>query len=85
MKKLLCAVTLYLMGISACALFIATKSGHVQSSNLKYYLRSYQIQLHMDTLWLYDADKLVGVHIDRDTGMIRHGTYIDSLIWADNQ
>lgn len=53
--------------------------------NVQHYLRSYQIQLNMDTMWLYDADKLVGMHIDRDTGMVKHGAYIDSLIWSDNQ
>lgn len=50
--------------------------------NVQHYLRDYQLEYHNDTLWIYDADRLVGMHIDTS---VYHGNFIDSTILLDNQ
>jgi hypothetical protein len=47
------------------------------------YLRDYQLNYYMDTVWVYDGDRLVGSHIDSINGL-NHGKFIDSIILADN-
>jgi hypothetical protein len=42
-------------------------------------IRDYQIDLHMDTVWLYDGERLVG----RFTNT-RYDSQLDSLILKDN-
>lgn len=42
-------------------------------------LRDYQISLHMDTVWLYDGDRLVGSYISNWKNQM------DSFIVEDNQ
>jgi hypothetical protein len=51
------------------------------SSNNPLKSSDYQIELHMDTIWIYDGDRLVGSHVDTAA---RHGQWIDSLILNDN-
>lgn len=43
-------------------------------------LRDYQIDLHMDTVWIYDHDRLVG----RFTNTTWNSQY-DSIIMKDNE
>lgn len=42
-------------------------------------LRDYQIDLHMDTVWIYDGDRLVGRYISNWKNQM------DSIILADNE
>lgn len=49
--------------------------------NVQYYLKDYQIELHNDTIKIFDGDRLVGTHIDKN---YLHGVFFDSLILADN-
>jgi hypothetical protein len=41
--------------------------------------RDYQIRLHMDTVWVYDVDSLVGMYITK------WNTKLDSIIMKDNK
>jgi len=47
--------------------------------------RDYQLEYHLDTLWIYDGERLVGTHINTDTSAYIHGTFIDTTIMNDNQ
>lgn len=49
--------------------------------NTQTYLRDYQIELYMDTIWIYDADRLVGTIVDP---MHQFGPALDSIMLADN-
>lgn len=51
----------------------------------KQQITDYQINLHNDTLWLYDGNRLVGTHIDDNSGVLKHGAFLDSLITNDNK
>lgn len=48
-------------------------------------ITDYQINLHNDTLFLYDGSRLVGTHIDNGRGALQHGAFIDSVITNDNK
>ena len=52
--------------------------------NAQHYLRDYQLEYHNDTLWIYDADRLVGTHIDTSLDGINHGSFIDTTVLNDN-
>ena len=52
--------------------------------NVQKYLRDYQLEYHNDTLWIYDADRLVGIHIDYSSDGINHGEFIDVTVLKDN-
>lgn len=47
--------------------------------NAQNYLRDYQIELHLDTVWLYDADRLVATFINTSWD-----SKLDSVIMKDN-
>ena len=49
------------------------------AGNAQSYLRDYQIELHMDTVWLYDGDRLVGQFINSNPD-----SKLDSIILKDN-
>lgn len=51
--------------------------------NVQQYKRDYQFEYHYDTLWIYDADRLVSRLVDT-TGEVSYGHKIDSVILADN-
>ena len=48
--------------------------------NVQTYLQDYQIRLHMDTVWVYDYDRLVGTFIND-----KWDSKLDSIILNDNQ
>lgn len=52
--------------------------------NAQSVMQDYQLEYYMDTLWVYDGSRLVGKHINTDTTSYTHGSFIDSLIMADN-
>lgn len=43
------------------------------------HMRDYQIDLYMDTVWVYDGQRLVGTYLSNWQGQI------DSIILKDNQ
>lgn len=45
----------------------------------------YQINLHNDTLFLYDGSRLVGMHIDNGREGLKHGQFLDSIMTEDNK
>lgn len=45
-------------------------------------LKDYQLEYHLDTLKVWDSERLVGMHID---SLYLHGAFIDSLILDDNR
>lgn len=47
--------------------------------NVQHYLRDYQIEVHYDTVWIYDADRLVGKYINT-----KWDGQIDSILINDN-
>ena len=47
--------------------------------NVQRYLRDYQVEYHFDTVWIYDADRLVGSYIDSS-----YTSKMDSIILKDN-
>lgn len=47
--------------------------------NVHKYLQDYQIQLHMDTVWIYDYDRLVGKFVNE-----QWDSKLDSIIMKDN-
>lgn len=47
--------------------------------NVHKYLQDYQIQLHMDTVWIYDYDRLVGKFVNEEWD-----SKLDSIIMKDN-
>ena len=47
--------------------------------NVKELMRDYQIQLHMDTVWVYDGDRLVGSYLSTWENQI------DTILINDNQ
>lgn len=47
--------------------------------NADYYSRDYQLELYMDTVWVYDGDKLV----DKYTS--NWNTHLDSVLLRDNE
>lgn len=49
--------------------------------NAQAVMHDYQIDIHMDTLWLYDGDRLVGRVIDPNG---TYGAGLDVLITEDN-
>lgn len=50
----------------------------IGQSQLKHYMRNYQIEVYNDTIWLYRGDKLVSKYItDYSKGL-------DSIIYQDN-
>lgn len=49
----------------------------LECPNAQKYVRDYQIDIHMDTTWLYDGDRLVG-------RVITDESPLDSLIAEDN-
>lgn len=51
----------------------------LECPNAQHYLRDYQIDLHIDTVWLYDGDRLVGRFINSTPN-----SKLDSLISEDN-
>ena len=53
--------------------------------NVQHYLRDYQLEYHYDTLWIYDADRLVGTNIDTSVSGLNHGKFIEETILNDNQ
>lgn len=44
------------------------------------YLQDYQIRLHMDTVWVFDRERLVGEYINT-----KWDSQMDSIILKDNQ
>jgi hypothetical protein len=48
--------------------------------DFEHYMRDYQIQLHMDTVWIYDKDRLVGSF----TNTTWNSQY-DSIFLKDNE
>ena len=48
--------------------------------NVQTYLQDYQIRLHMDTIWIYDYDRLAGTFIND-----KWDSKLDSIILNDNQ
>lgn len=52
--------------------------------NVQQYMRDYQVELHLDTLWIWDKDRLVGVHVDTIDGGFRHGIAFDTILMKDN-
>lgn len=91
-------MVLLLLTVMAAALLVIANSQQVMASpiegnctyegaecpNAQHYLRDYQLEYHNDTLWIYDADRLVGTHIDTSLDGINHGAYIDTTILKDN-
>jgi hypothetical protein len=47
--------------------------------NVQEYLQDYQIKLHMDTVWIYDYDRLVGKFVNT-----KWDSQLDSVILKDN-
>lgn len=48
--------------------------------NVQAYLQDYQIRLHVDTVWIYDRDRLVGTFINT-----KWDSQLDSILLKDNQ
>lgn len=46
--------------------------------NAQHYLRDYQIEIYFDTVWIYDADRLVDKYTTTFTGQM------DSVLLKDN-
>lgn len=47
--------------------------------NVQHYLRDYQIELFNDTVWVYDADRLVGKYTNT-----KWDSQLDSILLKDN-
>jgi hypothetical protein len=47
--------------------------------NAQFYMKDYQIRLHMDTVWVYEADRLVGSYINT-----KWDSQLDSILLKDN-
>lgn len=47
--------------------------------NVQTYLRDYQIEVYYDTVWIYDADRLVGRYVSNWQNQM------DSIILKDNE
>lgn len=84
MKHILIAAALYMFLTSAPRDTTPDGECHFEGAecpNAQYYLRDYQLEYHNDTLRIYDADRLVGTHVDTTT---HFGNFIDSTIVIDN-
>lgn len=77
------AAALLLLAI-ACAKQNRCPYEGAECPNVQNYLRDYQLEYHYDTLWIYDADRLVARLVDT-TCEVTYGAKIDSTILADNQ
>jgi|SRR5687767_1363080 len=97
MKSLFTRITIILAvitAVTACELKVADSKEWAEGNHCPYegtecpnaqsVMRDYQIELHMDTLWVYDGDRLVGTHINKSINSYVHGEFVDSLIMADN-
>lgn len=51
----------------------------LECPNCQPYLRDYQIQLHMDTVWIYDGNRLVGRYTSDWSNQM------DTILINDNQ
>lgn len=91
------ALFLAVMAVSVFSFFAGVRSGNKQPHtqevcpyegaecpNVRNLIQDYQLQYHYDTIWIYDGDRLVGSHIDNSGEGYLHGSFIDSLILADN-
>jgi hypothetical protein len=61
------------------AIYFISKTQKEEKANVKKLMRDYQIELHIDTVWIYDGDRLVGRYVSN------RNTSLDSLIMKDNQ
>lgn len=52
---------------------------HENCDAFEYYMRDYQIELHMDTVWIYQQDRLV------DSFITNYNCYYDSVFIKDNE
>jgi hypothetical protein len=75
-------IVLFLVGMFSGIFYEKYQQGSKGNECAKH-LKDYQLNYYMDTVWIYDGQRLLGSHIDSIKG-IEHGKYIDSLILADN-
>jgi hypothetical protein len=69
--------------ISSCGKDVKNETGcrfeGAECPNAQEHLQDYQIRLHMDTVWVYDYDRLVGTFINT-----KWDSQLDSIILKDN-
>ena len=82
MKIIIIIACIFSIAFASCSVEnVANKCPYegAECPNAQSYLRDYQIELHMDTVWLYDGDRLVGQFINSTPN-----STLDSIILKDN-